>query len=419
MAESREAPGLPHRSSPPTLTAYQRRLFIFLGVATFFEGYDFLALSQVLPNLRADFGLSDAAGGRLVAAISLGTILSYAVVRLADRVGRRPTMMVTIVGYAGFTFLSGLARGPYDFAVYQLLARVFLIAEWALSMVYAAEEFPAARRGTAMGILQAVTALGSIVCAAVVPYLLRTPFGWRAVYLVGVLPLLVIAYARRGLHETERFNAYRVTAPAPRALTAIFRSPYRRRVLQLAAIWGLTYLCTQNAVVFWKEFVVAERGFTDLDVGRALPIASLVSLPLIFAFARLIDRWGRRRSAAIVYVLLAGSVLGAYGFHSRVGLTASLAVAIFAVGAQPGVLNAFTTELVPTGLRADAFAWSNNLLGRVGYVIGPAIVGAAAQRVGWGTAVSWTAVPALLALVLILTFLPETTGRTLEEASRL
>ena len=55
-----------------TFTPYQRRLFGFLSIATFFEGYDFIALSQILPNLRAEFRLSEAEGGMLGSVISLG-----------------------------------------------------------------------------------------------------------------------------------------------------------------------------------------------------------------------------------------------------------------------------------------------------------------------------------------------------------
>src|SRR3954463_7740701 len=97
-------------------TPYQRRLFVLLSVANFFEGYDFLALSQILPNLRAEMGLSQSQGGLLVSVTGIGTILAYGVVRLADRVGRRPVMMGTILGYAVFTGLTALSRGPWDFA---------------------------------------------------------------------------------------------------------------------------------------------------------------------------------------------------------------------------------------------------------------------------------------------------------------
>ncbi|HEX9729185.1 MAG TPA: MFS transporter [Gemmatimonadales bacterium] len=402
----------------PPLSPYQRRLFIFLSVATFFEGYDFMALSQILPNLRADMGLSEAQGGWLVSVIGIGTVAAYGLVRLADRLGRRRVLMITILGYASFTFLSGLSRGPYDFAAFQLIARIFLIAEWALAMVIAAEEFPADRRGFAIGIIQACTALGSIVCAAVVPLLLVTPFGWRSVYFVGVLPLLVLAYARRNLKETGRFAAHREHAATTRAkLFDTLRSPRRNRVFQLAVIWGLTYMCTQNAVVFWKEFAVAERGFTDGQVGSAIAIASLVSLPLVFMVGKLLDGWGRKAGAALIYLVLAGCVFGAYQLHGYWPLTAALTGAIFGVAALPAVLNTFTTELFPTAMRGDAYAWSNNLLGRIGYIVAPVIVAAAAETIGWGAAVSGTAVFAVAALGLVLWLLPETRGRELEETA--
>ena len=69
-------------------TSYQKRLFVFLSVATFFEGYDFTALSQILPNFRADMALSEGQGGLIVTVISAGTIVSYSLIRLDD--GTRP-----------------------------------------------------------------------------------------------------------------------------------------------------------------------------------------------------------------------------------------------------------------------------------------------------------------------------------------
>ncbi len=61
-------------------TPYQRRLFLFLSVATFFEGYDFLALTQLLPNLRAEMGLGLEASGYLVAFVNIGAVLAYIIV---------------------------------------------------------------------------------------------------------------------------------------------------------------------------------------------------------------------------------------------------------------------------------------------------------------------------------------------------
>src|SRR5260221_13085770 len=93
-------------------SSYQRRLFVLLSVANFFEGYDFLALGQILPNLRAEMGLDQATGGLLVTVIGLGTIAAYGVVRLADRLARRPAMMVTNLGCARVSGSTGISRGP-------------------------------------------------------------------------------------------------------------------------------------------------------------------------------------------------------------------------------------------------------------------------------------------------------------------
>ncbi len=403
---------------PTPLTPYQRRLLVFLSVATFFEGYDFFALAQILPNLRADMGLTGAEGGRLVSVIGIGTILAYGVVRLADRFGRRVVLTITILGYTLFTCATAFAQGAYDFALYQLVARVFLIGEWAVSMVYAAEEVPADRRGHAIGVIQAASALGGITCAATAPLLLATSWGWRAVYLVGVVPLLLLAYARRGLRETKRFADVAAAGVERRTLGAILRSPHRQRIYQLAAIWGLLYVCAQNAVFFWKEFAVAERGFTDGQVGFAIAVASLASLPPLFFVGRLLDTWGRRPAATVIMLALAASVVAAYQLRALWLLTLALAVAVFSVSATFAVLNSFTTELFPTDCRAEAFAWANNLLGRIAYVVGPAVVGAAASTIGWGDAVSLTALGPIGALALILWLLPETKGRELEETAR-
>jgi len=402
------------------LSSYHKRLFVFLSVATFFEGYDFMALSQILPNLRAEMGLTQAQGGMLGSVISIGTIVAFVLVRLADRWGRRRVLALTILGYASFTFLTGLSRTPYDFALFQFTARVFLIAEWALCMVIAAEEYPAENRGMVIGVIQAFNSLGSITCAAVVPFLLNTAYGWRTVYFVGVIPLLLLAYARRGLKETDRFAEHVAQRGESRhSLFAILRSPYRTRVLQMALIWGLTYICTNTAVLFWKEFAVGERGFTDADVGKAVAIASVAALPFVFSIGKLLDNWGRRRGAALIYGVCTVFVVLAYQVHGFWKLTFCLSAAIFAAIALLALLNAYTTELFPTEMRADAFAWSNNLLGRIGYVIAPGLVGWGAGYIGWGNAVSLTAIAVIAALILLLALLPETSGRELEETAAL
>jgi putative MFS transporter len=404
-------------AAPYPDAAYHRRLLVFLSVASFFEGYDFLALAQLLPNIRQHYGLSEGDGGLLVTVVNAGTMIAYGLVRQADRWGRKRALGITIVGYTIASFLSGLAPTAWLFALGQLLARVFLIGEWAIALVVAAEEFPKERRASAMGIIQASSSLGAVACAGLVPILVKLPFGFRTVYFVGAVPLLLVAFLRRSMREPPRFEAAQKAAGGvTRSLFEIFRGPSARRVLLVAVVWALSYVCTQNAVTFWKEFAVAERGFTDGDVGLSVTIAALAAMPLAFLSGKLLDVVGRKKGATLIFLLLSGGTVAAYGLHSWALLTVALVFAIWGSTAILQVLNTFTTELFPTKERADAFAWSNNLLGRIGYVLSPVAVGVAAERWGWGPSVSATAIFPLVGLAIVLFTFPETKGRELDDA---
>jgi putative MFS transporter len=401
----------------PSFSAYQKRLFVFLSVANFFEGYDFFAISQLLPSIRESYGLSEQQGTWLISLINFGTILAFLLIRRADRWGRRQVLSVTIAGYALFTFLSAWAPNATSFGLLQMVARIFLIGEWATSMVVAAEEYPAERRGMVIGVVSASGGLGSIICAGVVPLLLKTPLGWKTVYLVGVVPLLLVMYARRGLRETERFTAAAAARPPTASLFEILRGPHRRRVLELGAIWFLSYICTQNAVTFWKEFALKERHLTHGQTGLIISVAAVVSMPLVFFAGKMLDAIGRRRGAVVIYAAAILGVLGGYTFWGVVPLLVSMTVGIFGINAVLTVLNTFMTELFPTEVRGSAVAWSNNLIGRIGYVLSPLAIGQVVEQFGWGVPLRVTTVFPLLALGLIFLWLPETRSRELEDIS--
>jgi len=404
--------------SDSKLSGYHWKLLIFLSVATFFEGYDFLALSQILPNLREDMALSETWSGIIVGCVNAGTVAAFWLVRKADQIGRRRLLTITILGYTLFTFASGFAPNVYVFIACQFVARIFLIGEWAVSMVIAAEEFPSKHRAMIIGFIQAMSSFGSIVCAGVVPLLLKTEYSWRMVYFVGIVPLLILMYARRNLRETKKFQE---VGPAKQtSLFRIWKTPYRKRVLALALIWFVAYIPAQNAVAFWKEFALAERGFTDEDVGLAIMIAALVAMPLMFAGGKVVDTLGRRGGAVVIFGLGTVGVICCYVLEGFWPLTMSLMLGIFAATAYMYVLNAYNTELFPTELRGDAFAWSNNLLGRIGYVASPFLVGYLAEETGaFGPVVASTGLFNIVAVILIFRFLPETKGLDLDETSRL
>ena len=111
-------------------------------------------------------------------------------------------------------------------------------------------------------------------------------------------------------------------------------------------------------------------------------------------------------------------VFGAYTFWGFVPLLISMTVGIFGINAVLTVLNTFMTELFPTAVRGNAVAWSNNLIGRVGYVLSPLAIGQVVQEYGWGLPLRFSTLFPLVALGLIFLWLPETRARELEEISK-
>ena len=372
------------------LSADQRKLLFFLSAATFFEGFDFLAITQVLPHIRHDFGLSPSGAGLLVGVANIGPILACFIVRRIDTLGRRKVMQYTLLGYALFTLLSGMAP----------------------------ETFPAARRGRAIGIIQAASALGAVTCGGLAPLLIQAPWGWRTVYFFGAIPVVLLLFLRRNLKETDRFLAVAKEDRVNRPLLEIMRGPNRLRVLKVALLWGCVYVGTHNATTFWKEFAMTERGMTDGQVGVSLTIAAVCAMPFVFGVGHVLDYFGRKKGAAIIYPIAALGVFGAFTLTGQVPLTIAMAMTIFGASAVLPVAEAYTTELFATPVRGDAFAWANNLLGRLGPVLSPPLVGLAAERFGWGPSVAATSLACLLGLLLIWTALPETSGRELEDLSK-
>ncbi|MGH2773670.1 MAG: MFS transporter, partial [Actinomycetota bacterium] len=154
---------------------YLKLLFVLLGTATFFEGYDAAINAVVLTDLAEAFQVDLERTGRLtgpIIAVGLGAFGALPISAIGDRIGRRPLLIATTFIYALFTGLTASAQTLGQFIVFQFLARTFLIAEYATAITIMTEEFPAAHRGRAMGTLTALGAFG-VPTVAIFNYVLN------------------------------------------------------------------------------------------------------------------------------------------------------------------------------------------------------------------------------------------------------
>lgn len=406
-------------------------LLFLVSTASFFEGYDFIILNLVLPYLSDEFGLSVLQAGFAVSAIATGTIAAFLVLRLGDYFGRRALLIWTVLGYTAATALTAASRSIYAFAAMQFLARVFLVAEWGTSTVIIAEELPASRRGIGIAIVQAMAGVGAVFGSAIFPIVAKVAFGWRAMYLIGIVPLVIVFFIRRSLKETRRYAELRRSSPRRPGWTEILGPKHRRNLVLVALLWLFMYLGYTPWQTFYTSYAIKDVGLSEGQVGLIIAVAFVLGLSGYAAAGKLMDAWGRRPTCVLFFSV--GSLSTALAFnapHTLWAMGLSLVVCIFFSTSYLPLVSTYTAELFPTKLRASAQAWTNNTLGRIGMVLAPTLVGLIAGAFakptggagggplsGLGPAVSILGFAPLLCALIVLAFLPETKNKELEEIS--
>lgn len=417
-AQGAEPPAASDR--PAADASYLRILAVLLGTATFFEGYDTGIAAIIIPDLAKAFHASTATIGRAAALVNLGAVASLGFIALADRIGRRPLLIITTLAYALFTGLTATAHSLLAFAAIQFVARMFLVTELALAITIATEEIPAERRGRFIGSLSALGALGLITVAALYRLLAHSALGWRGLYLIGTVPLLAVLPLRFKLRESRRWLEAR--AQGSRLQRAPIRSllagRFRARLLAVCGLLFAFNFAVLSGSAYWTLFARNERGLPANSANAVLAAAVVLGLPGYLVAGRLQDRWGRRPAGLLFLSLGMLSGIAAFNVHGRVLLLASLSLAVFfGLGATP-IMGALASELFPTQVRATSVALSRSIFGTLGSSAGLLAVGLLAARHGLigsvGGSVSIAALALIPAMVLLVR-LPETAGRELED----
>ncbi len=405
---------------------YLRLLLVLLVSAAFFEGYDSSILALLLPDIQSTFRVSEAVLGVTRIPIELGLFVAFFVTRLSDRLGRRPLLLWSVVGYTIFTAATAFSWDIWSFAFFQFGSRVFLGAEYAVGVTMIVEEFPAGKRGRALGTLLTFAALGTIAVGMLIfGGLAETGLGWRAFYLVGLVPLLLLIPFRRRLRETQRFTEMRAERAKGEVQEEVpflepWKPQYRRNLVLVGIVHMLRSIPIFGSTAWWAFYAERERGFTAVEVSIYIVASYGLGCMGYYVCGRLMERIGRRPTALIYFG--GGIIFSIILFQTAskpVAFVALMLAVFFGLGMGP-VMSSFATELFPTHIRGQAAAWIRNWFEIAGYVFGPALVGIlgdhATGAIGnIGDTVTLLMILQLPALFLIWKFMPETKGLELEE----
>ncbi len=427
-------------------TPGQRRTLLAAALGWMLDSFDAMLYALVLAHVMRDLGMSKATSGLLytltLLASGIGGILFGF---LADHIGRKRALMLSIVTYSACSFASGLSTTVLMLAVFRFILGLGMGGEWNTGATLVAETWPDELRAKAIAIVQSSWAIGYALAALVSGIVLQYA-NWRVVFFVGVLPALVTLWIQNRVPESEMWQRQKLEpqstrssqrgvkektpssaprTPPPQELGStddsffcIFRAPYLKSTLSLLLLnffglfawWGLF---TWVPPYLSLPAVQGGRGFGIMSTTTLLLVLNLLGMfPGYISFGWVADRLGRRRSF-MLYLLAAAVLVPVYALvrSEAALLVVGAAVAFFGTGffSGSGIIG---SEIFPTRVRARALGFTYNGA-RTMSAVAPYVIGRVGQTRGLGPAFYLCAAAFLLA-GLMATQLPETKGKILD-----
>ena len=404
---------------PVPIDIRTERIFLLVGAAALFAGYDVNIYGLATPQIQASLHIAENQVAPTLAYFRTAAIFAFLLAASADLVGRRRLLLFTIFGQAIFTLLSAFAPHYLEFVAAQFLTRVFGYAEEMLLFVVVAEEITAKARGWANTTIIAFYFTGAGLAAAVFGAVDILPHGWRALYVIGSVPIFLVAFLRRRLPETKRFQSQGGAGLKTGAILDLLKDiarQYPMRVLIVIIAAAAFGFAISPATFLAQKYMQEVYGYAPAQVSMVLIPGGLLGLGLTIAAGRLSDRLGRK-PLAIAATALAGLAFFFFFNHAPSWAVPILWVlGFFGFFAGDTLIAGFALEIVPTHYRATVGGL------RYAIEIGAGAAALALEGVlydglgGHGPAIQWLLASIPITMIAIL-FLPEPAGKSLEEMS--
>ncbi|MER5503541.1 MULTISPECIES: MFS transporter [unclassified Streptomyces] len=449
------------------LSSFHRRLVIALAGMILFEWVETYAFAFIAPALRQQWNLPLSTVALVVGTSQLGAFAGGVLAGyLADRVGRRRTMLACVTLYCVATIGCVLVQGPWQLIAARTATHLGAQGMAVVAIVVLTEFVPAATRGRLQTYKVAIGSLGIPVAAWAGYFLVPAwTWGWRLVFGLGLLGVVFAVLIHRWVPESPRWLASRgrldeadaivrhveaqcgvppqtgveppagtpptpssttvstttgPTSPAAAApgrprLSELWTGAHRRNFLIVTTMW-VTGLLAYSAYNTWTPTLLAETGL-DLDdtlllsavLATAAPLGALAAIPLI-------DRWDRRRTQLVLGTLSATALLlfSLVRAPTAVLVLGCLVSLLFQMAVP--FLQVYSAEIFPTRIRALG-AGTSNALSRIFNFATPMLVAALYSGAGYTAVFVLIAALSAAGGMVAVRFGPRTTGISLEAAT--
>ena len=426
-------------------------LRVVVGIATFFDAYTVLAIAFAMPQLVVEWKLTPTEVGMIISAGYIGQLFGAVLFgSLAEKIGRLKTLFITIVLFSSMDCACLFAWSSTSMMAFRFLQGFGTGGEVPVASAYVNEFIGAEKRGRFFLLYEVIFPVG-LVFAGMVGFFLVPVYGWKAMFVLGLIPSVLTIPLRWFMPESPRWLASKgriaeadvvvkllegsatrrgavlrepVVRPLDSRATArsdwreLFKGIYLKRTLMIWGLWMCVYMIN-NGLVTWLPTLYNQVFQLPLQTSLAYGwITSGVGVVASILCALLIDNVGRKLWYATAFLVAVVPLLTL----SWIGATSAIEVLILATAAYAVLqtiafsLYLYSVELYPTRLRAVGTGFGSAWL-RAGSSIGPILVGSIMADLGIRYVFAAFAAVALVGGLVTLLFAIETKGRVLEELS--
>jgi len=424
---------------------------VIVGIATFFDAYTVLAIAFAMPSLVTEWKLTPAEVGLIISAGYVGQLFGAVIFgSVAEKFGRLKTLMITIVLFVSMDIACLFAWSGIAMMTFRFLQGVGTGGEVPVASAYINEFIGAEKRGRFFLLYEVIFPIG-LMFAGMAGYFLVPIYGWKAMFIVGLVPSVLTIPLRYFMPESPRWLASKgrvseankvvkmlendatrrgmvLRAPVMRPIDAkatsksdwreLFKGIYLKRTLMIWGLWICVYMIN-NGLITWLPTMYKQVFHLSLQTSLAYGwITSGVGVIASIICALLIDKVGRKPwySAAFLLAVVPLIVLATLGATSAIQVVILATIAYAILQTISFSLYLYSAELYPTRLRCVGTGFGSAWL-RAGSAAGPIMVGFIVGDFGIRYVFAAFAAVALIGGIVTLLAAIETKGRVLEELS--
>ncbi|ASK64113.1 MFS transporter [Virgibacillus phasianinus] len=387
---------------------YQKKTVVASVAGLTLEGMDIMFISFAMSMIIAHFNIDLATGGFISSITNIGMLAGGVIFGiLADKFGRVRIFTYSILLFAIGTALTGLATNIEQVYVYRFIAGLGAGGEYGIGMALVAEAWPKNKQGRASSYVSLGAQYG-VILAALLSAMILPFFGWRALFFVGLIPVIFAFIVRRNLDESPEWVSAQqqkklVNVKEKGRLIQLFDTPRATATTISLAFMATVQIAGYNGLMIWLPSMLQQSQGLSVSSSAIWTIATAVGMIIgMLTFGRFMDRFGAKRSYGVFLLASAAAVfLYAYAEGNAGVLIGGAIVGFFANGMFAGY-GALISNFYPVQIRSTA----TNAIFNFGRALGglsPILVGYILQKYDMTVAMGYLAVLYCLSFIIMLT----------------